>query len=630
MSDEAWQSANLAAITAEVATIRARLQADLGVDAVSPPSEVPPVEGGSTLDALQDAFELSDFERRVVALALAVEVDTEVAALCARRHGDPARPHATFRIALDTLEDPHWSAVAPEGPLRRFGVVELGVGGVLTSRPLGLPERILHGLLGADALDSELAEVARPLSRASVASAEHVELAADVASDLAEDPSTVIQIRAARRDVGRAFARALCDALGVPGLRVPASPLLGADDASRRVRLATVRESRLSRAVTLLEIDEAAPHDALARFIERFDSPLVVLGDRPLPATERTVRAVEVDRSSMIDQRQTWASASGGQLDDLALDRLAGAFDLSGPAIHAAARTARGATDEARFDAVWASCRAQSRGVLGSLAQRVVSQATFADLVGSAEHLDALHRLVRHQQQRYQVYGRWAVPQRGARSGSVALFSGPSRTGKTLAAEAIAGELAVDLYRVRLSAVYGADLRETGRHLDRVFEAAERSSAVLLFDEADALFGKRGDVRDAHDRHAAIGPDDLLSRLQAYRGLAVCTTNTLDALPPALVRRFDCVLAFPFPAAAQREALWRQQLPDGAVYVQALDYSQLAGLTLAGGSIRSIASDALFRAAESDGPVTMSHLRAAALAEYARMERPPTASERWW
>ena len=210
--------------------------------------------------------------------------------------------------------------------------------------------------------------------------------------------------------------------------------------------------------------------------------------------------------------------------------------------------------------------------------------------------------------------------------GISALFAGPSGTGKTLAAEIMANEFRLDLYRIDLSQVVSKYIGETEKNLRRVFDAAETAGAVLLFDEADALFGKRSEIRDSHDRYANIEVSYLLQRMEAYRGLAILTTNMMQALDQAFTRRIRFVVQFPFPDAAQRAEIWRRIFPP-LTPTQGLDVGRLAQLNVPGGNIRNIALGAAFLAADCGRPVQMVDLLHAARAEYAKLERPLTGAE---
>jgi SpoVK/Ycf46/Vps4 family AAA+-type ATPase len=206
------------------------------------------------------------------------------------------------------------------------------------------------------------------------------------------------------------------------------------------------------------------------------------------------------------------------------------------------------------------------------------------------------------------------------------LFTGESGTGKSLAAEVLAGELGLDLYRIDLAATVSKYIGETEKNLRRLFDGAEAGGAVLLFDEADALFGKRGDVKDGHDRYANLEVAYLLQRMESYRGLAILTTNLRSNVDRAFSRRLRFVVQFPFPDAGQRAEIWRRTLP-AAAPLDELNPERLARLTVSGGSIRAIALSAAFAAAEARTPITAANVLRAAQVEYAKAERPLTDSE---
>jgi SpoVK/Ycf46/Vps4 family AAA+-type ATPase len=276
---------------------------------------------------------------------------------------------------------------------------------------------------------------------------------------------------------------------------------------------------------------------------------------------------------------------------------------------------------------VWDLCRRQARPRLDDLAQRIEPAATWADLVLPPMQRELLQELAVHVRQRRQVYEQWGWAAKGKRGlGISALFAGASGTGKTMAAEVLAATLRLDLYRIDLSTVVSKYIGETEKNLRRIFDAAETSGVILLFDEADALFGKRSQVKDSHDRYANIEVSYLLQRMEAYRGLAILTTNMKDALDSAFLRRLQFVVHFPLPDAAQRAEIWQRVFPSQTP-TTSLDVAKLARLNIAGGNIRNIAVNAAFLAADAGEKVNMHHLLRATQREYAKLERTLTDAE---
>jgi SpoVK/Ycf46/Vps4 family AAA+-type ATPase len=258
------------------------------------------------------------------------------------------------------------------------------------------------------------------------------------------------------------------------------------------------------------------------------------------------------------------------------------------------------------------------------LAQRIEGAAGWDDLVLPEAQRNVLREIAVHVRQRAKVYETWGFAAKGSRGlGVSALFFGVSGTGKTMAAEVLAETLRLDLYRIDLSSVVSKYIGETEKNLRRVFDAAEEAAAILLFDEADAIFGKRSEVKDSHDRYANMEVSYLLQRMEAYRGLAILTTNMKSALDTAFLRRIRFVVQFPYPDAAQRTAIWARAFPPGTP-TEELDLEKLSRLNVTGGNIRNIAINAAFLAAEAGGPVRMVEVMHAARSEYAKMERPMT------
>ncbi|MGH2930429.1 MAG: ATP-binding protein, partial [Solirubrobacteraceae bacterium] len=267
------------------------------------------------------------------------------------------------------------------------------------------------------------------------------------------------------------------------------------------------------------------------------------------------------------------------------------------------------------------ACRLRARSRATGLATVIEPRRNWDDLVLPERLLQQLQELSMQVAQRPVVYEHWGFGERlGRARGITALFAGPSGTGKTMAAEVLAGALGVDLQRIDLAGVVDKYIGETEKHLRTIFDAAERSGALLFFDEADALFGKRSDVRDSHDRYANIEVDYLLQRMEDYPGLAVLATNRKASLDAAFTRRLRFVMDFPFPDIVARRRIWQGALPAGAP-VKDLDLDVIARLELSGGSITTVAVNAAFAAAAAGSPVGMAQVAHAARDELIKLER---------
>lgn len=284
---------------------------------------------------------------------------------------------------------------------------------------------------------------------------------------------------------------------------------------------------------------------------------------------------------------------------------------------------------------LWEACLMRTRPRLDRLAQRLESKAYWNDLVLPGEHLGLLHDIAAQVRQRSKVYDQWGFRRvMSSGFGISGLFTGDSGTGKTMAAEVIANELHLDLYRIDLSSVVSKYIGETEKNLRRVFDASESGGVILFFDEADALFGKRSEVRDSHDRYANIEINYLLQRMEAFRGLAILATNMKSSLDQAFMRRLRFIVNFPFPGPAERKLIWERAFPKDDLEnnllgtpVEALDYHHLARLNLTGGSIHNIALNAAFLAARAGTAVTMPLVFEAARQEFRKLEKPVNEAE---
>jgi hypothetical protein len=592
------------------------------------------------LEALSAAFGLSPFERDLLLLCAGMELDSTFAALCSTAQGDSQRTYPTFGLALVALPEAHWSALTPAAPLRRWRLVEVGTGGTLTTSPVRIDERVLHYLAGVLHLDERLQGLVEPLPVPDELPPSHHALVQQIAGFWSRaagaSAGPVIQL-CGDEDAGKhAIAAAASATLGLQLHAMRATDVPAA--AAEREALARLweREAVLSGSALLLDCQDPDNTDSLRpalSLLERLQGMLIVTGGEPLRTRKRPLIRLDVNKPSTAEQQDLWQKALGPLAQKLngQIETLTTQFNLGMQGISAAsAEVLEGLSqeqEEAAGAMLWEACRSQSRPRLGDLAQRIEPAAEWDDLVLPEPQRQILREIATHVRQRARVYETWGFATKGARGlGISALFAGASGTGKTMAAEVLAHELRLDLYRIDLSQVVSKYIGETEKNLRRVFDAAEEGGAILLFDEADALFGKRSEVKDSHDRYANIEVSYLLQRMEAYRGLAILTTNMKNALDTAFMRRIRFVVQFPFPDAEQRAEIWQRIFPIETPSEE-LDVSKLARLNVAGGNIRNIALNAAFLAADAGEQVRMTHLLRAARTEYAKLEKPLTESE---
>jgi len=630
-----WLDQNQAYLGAEFARLRERLAAKHRDDAKHSRSESDAaaalrseMESPPAIDVVAELFGLTGFERQLLLLCAGVEMDSRLAEACGEAQGNSQKQFVTFGLALAVLPNPHWDAITPSRPLRRLRVLELQRGSALTTAPLRVDERVLHYLAGSNQLDPRLASVVRDGLPPEWIAEEQRETAANAVRVLAgheawpllhlcgDDPQ-------GHEDIATFVANGLGRRLII--LKADALPAMGAelDD----LLLLLERESLLLPAAVLVQGDKSGLSTAASHLVERSPGVVFVSTREPVQIS-RSFARLDANKPGPVEQRRLWVAALGDAGSSLngSLDAIAEQFRLSARTIASTAYllASRGTVDE---EELWDACRSLARPRLDDLAQRIMPRATWDDLVLPDAQKETLRQLAAQVRHRMKVYETWGFAEKGRRGlGVSALFTGGSGTGKTMAAEVLAGELRLDLYRIDLSSVVSKYIGDTEKNLKQVFDTAEDGGVLLLFDEADALFGKRSEVRDSRDRYANIEVGYLLQRLEAYQGLAILTTNLKSTMDSAFQRRLRFIVNFPFPDAALRKAIWRNVLPE-ALPTRGLDPEKLAQLNVAGGSIRNIAVHAAFLAARVGKPVGMHHLADAARLESQKIERPLSSAE---
>jgi hypothetical protein len=598
--------------------------------------------GPSPLERLSAAFGLSPFESDLLLLCAASELRPGLPGLSGVE-GQRAVP--SFNVALNLLAAPHWDAITPGGALRRCRLIEVGQAETLTLSPLHIDERVLHYIVGADSIDERVSPFLRPLHpSATPLPPSHRTILEGLIGTLRtpfeRGLRPVIQLIGLEGVGRRAIAAAAIEAIGLRAYTLSPPSLPPGSDPEIFART-LARETVLGSIAIVIDGDDA-DLSGIARLVDRLEGPILVTLRERRRMGGRVVVPFEVKAPRPDEQRALWRSSIGGvstpaalSTRDATIDELVAHFELGAVAIASACASARaadavsvaGGTASDLRGALWSACRGESRPRLDELAQRIESTAGWDDLVLPEAQCESLREVALHVRNRARVHEAWGFAAKGRRGlGISALFAGGSGLGKTMAAEVLAVELRLDLYRVDLSQVVSKYIGETEKNLRRIFDAAESGGAILLFDEADALFGKRSEVKDSHDRFANIEVSYLLQRMEAFGGLAILTTNLKGALDPAFMRRIRFVVQFPFPNASQRAAIWRRVFPRGTP-TDGLDPDQLARMNVAGGNIRNIALNAAFLAAEDGTPVRMAHVMRAAKTEYVKLERALTATE---
>lgn len=591
----------------------------------------------TTLDRVCALFGLSPFERDILVLCAGVELESDFAALCTTAQNHPQRPYATFSLALAVLPDAHWGALAPKAPLRRWKLIEIGAGTALTTSPLRIDEQILHYLTGTRGLEERLVELGIPANITVPLVPSHCQLIEQIVATWSSEVGnisklSILQLCGKDPATLRAIAASVCTQYDLSAFAIAVAQLPVDLQALNLIKRLWEREFLLNNVALLLEFDHLEPLDAkqisaIAHFTETIQAPVILLSRDRIPQRQRKLLTFEVLSPTLQEQRMLWEKALHPvePLPEL-IDPLISHFTLSAAEIRTACTHATHPSEDLKTH-LWKFCRSQARPRLDELAQRMDSSVSWEDLILPEAEQRVLRDAATQLRHRTRVYDRWGFGGKSQRGlGVSALFAGASGTGKTLAAEVLANELQLDLYRIDLSAVVSKYIGETEKNLGRVFDAAEVGGVILLFDEADSLFGKRSDVKDSHDRYANMEVSYLLQRMEAYRGLSVLTTNLKNSIDQAFLRRIRFIVQFPFPDVNQRSLIWQRVFPP-ATPTEGLDPAKLAKLNVAGGTIRNIALNAAFIAAEAEQPVQMQHILKAARNEYTKLERPLTDVE---
>ncbi|MBH8578149.1 ATP-binding protein [Nostocaceae cyanobacterium CENA369] len=585
---------------------------------------------------LSQKLDLSDFEQQVLLLCVAMELDPGMARLCARAFDNSHQAYPTFALALSIFEQPTWDALSWERPLRYWRLIEIHQSGVqpLTTSGLRVDERILNYIKGLNSLDDRLASLLMPL----------------------ETEEWNVKLPPSQKAVVETIILQLCQS--DKRQRLPIIQLVGADSLSKQL-IAQQITAQLDKYVYRLSVEllptQAGELETVARLWHReslllplalyldaqeIDKPttegqalplhrfltrsggLLFLSTRELRQLGLPTIVIDVEKPTPSEQKATWTEALVA-LADSSPQLLATQFNLNLVNIEQIAQQVLAETPNCEIqNRLWSACLASTRPQLDTLAQRLDPKATWDNIVLPPEETSLLHQIADQIRQRSLVYQEWGFHNRMNRGmGISALFAGESGTGKTMAAEVIANDLQLNLYRIDLSSVVNKYIGETEKNLRRLFDAAEDGGAILFFDEADALFGKRSEVKDSHDRYANIEVNYLLQRLEAYRGLVILATNLKSSLDHAFMRRLRFIVNFPFPGVAERQVMWQKVFPPETP-IQDLDFNRLARLNMTGGSIHNIALNAAFLAAGAGTPVTMQLVLAAARAEFRKLDRP--------
>jgi AAA+ superfamily predicted ATPase len=567
---------------------------------------------------LAERLGLSESELQLVQLLAVVATMTDVKI---------AMDSVGVETSLDNLRDlvhgrqPSRVALAelgPRGSLRRLGLIERSDGGgpeVHESRQTwAIARRVLAWLHGDDSIDPELDGIARIADATPI---EEIIVAGDALAQTREAVRAKDAIVVATGKPGfgrRTLLGAVAHEANVAVLEVDARRVTSWKVIARECRL-------LGRAPLLRDADDQL--EAIGReLVPEIAGPILVTTQGARPRWARPAIAIELSAPSSAQRARLWRAALPAASEADA-EYLAGQYPLAPALVHHAARAihARAGERALRPEDVTAGIRGVLDDRLGEYARRIDVTQSWDDLVLPHDQIEAVLDLCARIRQRRTVYEQWGFAAKvGKGLGVAALFSGPPGTGKTMVAGLVAKELGLELYQVDMAKITSKFIGETEKHLGALFDAAEAAHAILLFDEADALFGKRTDVRSSNDRYANLETNYLLQRMESFTGICLLTSNHESHLDPAFQRRLAVHVRFELPDDTERARLWRAMLPAAAPVAPGVDFGALARrFALAGGHIRNAALRAAFVAADEGSVISPAHLERAARLEIEAM-----------
>lgn len=618
---------------------------------------------------MSQLFKLTPFEEQCLLICMAPELDRKYEKLFAYLQDDVTQKRPSVDLVLTLLSRTRQEKLAARqafdqnAPLVKYRLLHLTdnspEGPVpLLSRFLKIDDRIVNFLLDLGGVDAQLEPVIKLI----------YPMEADFNQEIADEEIKSRTRSFVRSHFGkkgldrkkvvfyfygpygagkRSLAKIICHDLALPLISADIREMLSTNLLSQETLWLLGREAILQVAALCLENFDylLADNDQhlfqlkmLLKVVQTFSPLTFFLGSRPWKPQGLLKDQIFISLELPVPDEQTrnlfWEKQCAGLnqfAGDLDFGALAGKFRFTPGQIQDALASAQtlaywrsSGNGQITMDDLYNACRAQSNPKLGTLARHITPKYTWSDIVLPSDQMNQLQEICNQAKYRLLVFGKWGFDRKlSLGKGLSVLFFGPPGTGKTMAAEIMANELQIDLYKIDLSQVVSKYIGETEKNLYQIFVEAQASSAILFFDEADALFGKRSEVKDAHDRYSNIEIGYLLQKMEEYTGISILATNLRKNMDEAFVRRMQAIVEFPFPDEKHREMIWKGMFPREAPLSQEIDYGFLSErIRLAGGNIKNIALSAAFFAARESSGIEMRQIMLAAKREYQKTGKP--------
>ncbi|MCE8425217.1 MAG: ATP-binding protein [Candidatus Methanoperedens sp.] len=611
------------------------------------------------LQNLRDLFQLEAFEVDALLICLIPELDMQYEKMYSYLQNDVTKKRPTVDLVINLLckstEEKLMSRkyFSPASTLIKNHLLYLNEDAQdgripLLSRSIKVDERIINYLLGGNEIDhriqnfSLLIEPEKSLKDLIIAEKER-NILIELIKRSSSMKAPIFFFHGAYGTGKKMTAEAMCNELKKPFLVVDSRVLIK-DESLEKLNI-IIREALLQNSPlfiqgfdALLEKDAGINVGSLIQELDTYQNWVFLSGEFPWMPAGILKNHSFIDHAfplpSFEYRKQLWESLLVGNIKDLDLDALSSKFSFSGGQIRDAIFIARNIAMvktgkyELSMEDLYQGCKAQSNKNLSSLAKNITPRYTWNDIVLPKDLREQLKEVSGHIKHKGKVYADWGFDNKlSLGKGLNVLFSGPSGAGKTMAAEILAHEAGLDMYKIDLSTLVSKYIGQTEKNLSKIFHEAQTSNAILFFDEADALFGKRSEVKDSHDRYANIEINYLLQKMEEYEGIVILASNFKSNIDEAFLRRIHFVIEFPLPDDNLREKIWRQIFPKETPLNKDVDYSFLSKFKITGGNIKNIALNAAFLAAEDQGDVKMEHIIRATKREFQKLGKLCTSAD---